>query len=256
MLLRLASPLALFAIAACSSAGARAIAADAGAGQKLACPTGMVSIASGTFTMGSKVRPDQLQPHAVTMPPYCMDATEVTVAAYKACASCSVPGFKGDGKGGPAFCNWGVAGRDDHPINCVDWDQATAYCASVGKRLPTEEEWEYAARGVEGREYPWGNALPGRQLCTSDHHWGTCPVGSFSPAGDTRDGLKDMAGDVFEWTASAYSRNYQSPRDDPQRVYRGGGWSHVDPTHFRGADRNRLAPSGHHFDELGFRCAR
>jgi formylglycine-generating enzyme required for sulfatase activity len=116
------------------------------------------------------------------LPALCMDRTEVTVSAYAACVASGkcTPAYKG----GP--CNAGVAGRESHPINCVYWNQADAYCKAQGLRLPTEEEWEYAATGGDGRTYPWGEAAPSNQLC-----WGgegndlgkgnrrsTCAVGS------------------------------------------------------------------------------
>ncbi len=122
------------------------------------------------------------------------------------------------------------ATRSNHPINCVDWNQANAYCTSVGKRLPTEEDWEYAARGTAGNEYPWGNTpAPSNQLCWNGtgndlgqgNRRSTCPVGSY-PAGNTPLGL---AGNVWEWTSSGYSADYSAARDTASRVFRGGGWN-------------------------------
>jgi formylglycine-generating enzyme required for sulfatase activity len=139
----------------------------------------MVAIPAGAFLMGADDLGDDAKPvHAVTVAAFFMDRNEVTVAAYKRCTSCSPPDAT-------EYCNWGKSGRDNHPVNCVDWNQATAFCTSVGKRLPTEEEWEYAACGTMGRMYPWGNTPPSDQfLC-----WGgsydrqsSCPVDSY-PAG-------------------------------------------------------------------------
>ena len=119
----------------------------------------MLAIPAGTFRMGANDVGDDAKPvHAVSVAAFCMDPTEVTVAAYKGCTSCSAPSTSG-------ACTWGVAGRDNHPINCVDWNQATAFCSAVGKRLPTEEEWEYAARGTPAWKFPWGNTPPSNQLC-------------------------------------------------------------------------------------------
>ena len=92
-----------------------------------------------------------------------MDLTEVTVAIYDACVragSCTRAG----GPDLDPFCNEGKPERANHPINCVDWNQAMTYCNYIGARLPTEPEWEYAARGSDGRKYPWGNTPPNAHL--------------------------------------------------------------------------------------------
>ncbi|MEI7892598.1 MAG: SUMF1/EgtB/PvdO family nonheme iron enzyme [Myxococcales bacterium] len=184
-----------------------------------------------------------------------MDITEVTVNAYRACSSCSAPGSGG-------YCNWGSRNRGNHPVNCIDWLQASAYCKAVAKRLPTEEEWEYAARGVDGREYPWGNEPPEKQLCWvgegSDLGKGnrntTCPVGSY-PAGRSLFGLDDMSGNVWEWTSSLYdtSKTYDT------RVLRGGGWNFgkpVLPSDVRVSNRVGEMPSNRGNSSFGCRCAR
>ncbi|MBM4359746.1 MAG: SUMF1/EgtB/PvdO family nonheme iron enzyme, partial [Deltaproteobacteria bacterium] len=169
-------------------------------------------------------------------------------AAYAACVKA--------GKCTPAktggLCNAGVAGREQHPINCVDWNQADAYCKAQGLRLPTEEEWEYAATGGDGRTYPWGNAAPSDQLCWDGkgndqgerNRRSTCPVGSH-PKGRSPFDLDDMSGNVWEWT---------STQEGSARVSRGGGWGLVDPSHVRSANRVRLGPTDRD-DNLGFRCA-
>ncbi len=180
---------------------------------------------------------------------FSMDKTEVTVTAYDACVSaggCTKANMGDD-------CNEGVSGRGNHPINCVDWDQATKYCASVGKRLPTEEEWQYAAQGDDGREYPWGNAAPSNQLCWDGegstlgkgNRQSTCAVGSF-PSGNSPFGLSDMSGNVWEWTSS---------KEKDARVRRGGSWDVGSPSDVRAASRIRGAPSNR-YGRLGFRCSR
>jgi formylglycine-generating enzyme required for sulfatase activity len=208
----------------------------------------MAAIPGGGFKMGE--RGDN-----VTVAPFCLDVTEVTVSAFGTCVSsgaCSsgVGTMFNDGKDlGKGACNWGVSGREKHPINCVNWDQATAYCGSVSKRLPSEEEWEWAARGgTEGRTYPWGNAEPDSRACWSgvSKRSGTCDVGSFAQ-GDNRWGIHDLAGNVWEWTSSKY--------DDTHRVTRGGGWSSGDAGDVRAAFHYGGVPSSRR-GFLGFRCAR
>jgi formylglycine-generating enzyme required for sulfatase activity len=218
------------------------------------CPSApdMLAIPAGTFRMGTNDGdPDEKPVHAVTVAAFCMDPTEVTVAAYKGCTSCSAPSTSG-------ACNWGVAGRDNHPINCVDWNQATAFCTAVGKRLPTEEEWEYAARGAAGWKHPWGNTPPSNQLCWARYGDGkpnsTCPAGSYS-AGRSPFGLNDMAGNVCEWTSSPYCPYTDPACSNSARVGRGGCWSDGGATIVRGASRYIIVP-GDRGSLLGFRCAR
>jgi formylglycine-generating enzyme required for sulfatase activity len=218
------------------------------------CPNGMCLIPAGTFQMGSTNGYSNEQPvHAVTLAAYELDEFEVTVSQYAGCVTaggCTAA----DTAGG---CNAGVSGRDNHPINCVDWNQATTYCAWAGKRLPTEEEWEYAARGPDGREYPWGNVAPGNQLCWSGggtNRSSTCAVGSY-PSGKSPFGVQDMAGNVEEWVSSLYTSNYSSQPTGSARVYRGGSWGNSAASNVRSADRLGYASSNQD-DDLGFRCAR
>ena len=203
------------------------------------CPTGMAALPAGTFTMGERH-------DAVTVQPFCLDVTEVTVDAYAACARagpCSADHPGAWTPGGASLwaqstCNYGVAGRGKHPINCVDWGESATYCHAQGKRLPSEEEWEWAARGQNaGTTYPWGNAQPVLQLCWSgiSNHASTCEVGSF-PKGDAPGGIHDLAGNVWEWTSSDYDAGSAA------RVSRGGGWYDDDVSVVRGADRGGSAP--------------
>ena len=138
-----------------------------------------------------------------------------------------------------------IQDKGNHPAVQVSWGDAMAYAKWAGKRLPTEKEWEKAARGMDGREYPWGNQRPTRELCNFNKHEGrTTSVGKYSPQGDSPYGCVDMSGNIWEWTVS----------DDGSggKVLRGGGWSHP-------ADFVRLAlRSMHHpddrYDTDGFRC--
>ena len=213
---------------------------------------GMALIPGGTFQMGDGKQSDS-PVHAVTVAAFAMDLTEVTVAAYAACVekgACTAASTTQvwDGKDqGAGACNGSRADRQNHPVNCVDAGQAAAYCRAAGKRLPTEEEWEYAARGgAEDRTYSWGNDAPGSQLCWSGdtQRRGTCPVASYPPGAFN---LADMAGNVWEWTASDY--------DATARVLRGGSWYLDDASDVRGADRYGIAPSNR-VDFVGVRCAR
>jgi formylglycine-generating enzyme required for sulfatase activity len=178
-----------------------------------------------------------------------MDVTEVTVGAYKGCVDatkCSTPDTT-------TYCNWSVTGREKHPINCVDWQQATDFCSWAGKRLPTEEEWEYAARYDDSRDYPWGNTAPSATLANYGNTDGTMAVGSY-PAGNSKLGIQDLAGNVWEWTNSWYCDTTPPCTSGSSRVLRGGSWSNVS-SYLRAAYRFYFYPS-FRFYSYGFRCAR
>jgi len=220
----------------------------------------MVRVSGGTFRMGStQGDPDEKPLVEVSVPTFEIDTTEVTVTAFGRCVSagkCAVPDTG-------MYCNWSKDERARHPVNCVDVNQATDYCAFVGKRLPTEEEWEYAATGGDGRTYPWSDdAGPGAQLCWNGEgtdvgkgqRQGTCPVASY-PAGRAPSGAFDMAGNVWEWTASAHCPYDQRGCSATRRVVRGGAWNNVLPRYLRAQDRaEEMAVSRP--DNVGFRCVR
>ena len=225
----------------------------------------MVRVPAGEFFMGCSVRNrncsgDAKPGRKVYLDAFEIDRTEVTVAAYAACVMagpCSAPSDEWS-------YDWRRSDRDDHPIACVYWDQAKTYCESMGKRLPTEAEWEKAARGTDGRRYPWGddktfcrNAVIGIFGCPFVD---TMAVGS-KPKGASPYGALDMAGNVWEWVADYYDADYyaKSPRRNPtgpgrgsHHVIRGGSWgSENAQTSYRGRGR-----PGIRCDTLGFRCVR
>ena len=207
----------------------------------------MVALRGGAFEMGS----DILSPnddlavshpsHTATTPPFKIDVTEVTVDAYRRCVDggvCSLPIQQPPPGIDWPTCTWFDPDRGNHPINCVTWYQADAYCKWAGKELPTEEMWEFAARGPYGREFPWGRRVPGQRWflptnlnerlqgsCHADNKrldYETCPVGS-APLGATPEGVLDLAGNVREWTASPFC-DYRGKKscDQTVRVVRGG----------------------------------
>jgi formylglycine-generating enzyme required for sulfatase activity len=233
----------------------------------------MVALSAGSFKKAYPI-PDEPDEN-VTVRTFCIDLTEVTVGAYAACVRegrCTAdhPGARRTEGGGTfsqdARCNYGVAGKSSHPMNCVDWSQAVGYCNAMNKRLPSERESEWAARGgEEGRLYPWGETPPDSQLCWAGNggRLGTCPVGSFS-SGDTKSGIHDLAGNVEEWTSNR-SADMLPPNSlelstacgisDDCRVTRGGSWDDLDATSFR-AGFSRKYPSTYRNFFLGFRCAK
>ncbi len=227
-----------------------------------AAPVGMVLVPAGSFWMGcapsySLCEAGEKPRHSVYLNAFYIDKTEVTVSAYKACVSagsCTAP----DPYDASSNCNWRWSGRDSHPINCVDFSQAKAYCSNASKRLPTEAEWEKAARGTDGRIYPWGNQAPSCALtiwgdgsntdgCGLDSTW---PVGS-KPAGASFYGALDLAGNVWEWTSDWYdagyyskspSRNPSGPAGGSGRVIRGGSWASGDASDLRASSRDGGRP--------------
>ncbi len=236
-----------------------------------------VRIPGGAFTMGRDDGPaDERLAHRVSLPPFEIDRSPVTNAQFARFLSAVGPRnaraenlFDDDDPDarihkGPA--GWKAdPGFEDHPVVEVSWTGARDYCAWVGKRLPTEAEWEFAARGAEGRAYPWGNQPPdatrARYGAAFNAH---VPVGRYA-AGATPEGLLDMAGNVWQWVSSAY-RPYPYRTDDGRedltdvRAERGtrGGCHDCRPEDLRATERGRRVSrrpdAGHH--NIGFRCAR
>jgi formylglycine-generating enzyme required for sulfatase activity len=217
----------------------------------------MIYIPAGEFLMGSNDGYNAEKPqHRVYLDGYWIYKYPVTVAQYR--KFCRVTGRQE-----PPPPDWGW--KDDHPIVNVTWHDAVAYCQWAGVRLPTEAEWEKAARGTDGRKYPWGNEWDGSKCANSvgtNNLHSTVPVGSY-PQGVSPYGVHDMAGNVWEWCSSLY-RPYPYRADDgreeigknvagKRRVLRGGSWD-SDVGDFRAAYRGGSNPGDWWFD-VGFRCA-
>jgi len=219
---------------------------------EFSCPNAMAKIPGATFWMGSKRglnSPDETPRFQTRVSSFCLDTTEVTVSAY---AACIAAGQCTPSVGGATTCNGNHQDRGNHPINCVNYLQAEAFCSSQGARLPTEVEWEFAARGgTQALKYPWGEGSPDGKACWKNPM--SCEVKTF-PA--YAYGLYDMSGNVWEWTASDYAPYPfpPPPNESHQKVYRGGSWSRRFEKWMHLGLRNRWGKkeNGAH---LGFRCA-
>ncbi len=229
-------------------------------------------IPAGEFKMGSQNGPDDEFPaHSVYLDSYWIDQTEVTNAKYALCVEagkCDSPKFT------KSYLHENYYGNVDfsnYPVIYVSWDDANNYCSWAGRRLPTEAEWEKAARGgLEEKKYPWGNNDP---ICKERrnygakyddnaqcNHTGTERIETYPP---NSYGLYDMSGNVWEWVADWYDENYyaNAPKENPQgpkigdfRVMRGGAWS-SDKYDLRSASRYRdYLTTSHSY--IGFRCSR
>jgi iron(II)-dependent oxidoreductase len=236
-------------------------------------PTGiggdMCGVPAGAFMMGCNSDVDteceqtERPYHSVAVPAFRIDQYEVTTSQYKECVTADV--CEDEGTSGTA-CNYGFPERGIHPMNCVSWYQAKAYCDWARKRLPTEAEWEKAARGADGRKYPWGDDPFDCARARAD--WLNCgnsstgSVGSM-PGGSSACGAEDMAGNVWEWVEDIWHYNYEGApadgsawlADGSQRVHRGGSWK--TPSSFlRTSSRGADPPTGpDRNNESGFRCA-
>ena len=221
----------------------------------------MIEIPAGPFIMGSdEGDPEDSPAHEVDLSAFEIDKFEVTNADYAAFAEETGYLTYAEQQGFASWREaWGI-GEDNHPVVIVTWDDAKAYCEWLGKRLPTEAEWEKAARGTDGRIFPWGDEWdPNKANVKERGLRGTSAVGSFG-AGASPYGVDDMAGNVWEWTADWYQPYPGNTAADPYygekyRVTRGGGWFDTEPqsTTF---NRNAADPSKTANDDLGFRCAR
>ena len=216
---------------------------------KPATPVAMAEVPAARLRMGSLTgHPDERPVHAVDVAAFSIDLTEVTVGAYAECVAarrCATPTIE------VAACDWNRTDLANYPINCVSWTEAAAYCAFAGKRLPTEEEWELAARGTDGRIYPWGNGAFGGEECElTSIDPPLCRVAS-APKGKSAYGVFDMTGNADEWTASAYCPYARPGCTATQRTTRGGSSDFIGgtATSRNGHEPNTLG------EALGFRCA-
>ena len=225
-----------------------------GPGERMIGPDGqtLVWVPGGSFMMGSEDGPDDEQPiHRVTLDGFWIGRCEVTNEQYRAFCNAT-------GREFPASSNQG----DDHPVGAVNWHDAQAYCAFYGYTLPTEAQWEYAARGPAVPTYPWGDAWDAQKCCNWENLGPgdrTFPVGSF-PAGASWCGALDMAGKLWEWCADWYSEAYYQvspelnpagPESGESRVLRGDSWWSEDP---RVAQRFDI-PAGAEGISFGFRVS-
>jgi formylglycine-generating enzyme required for sulfatase activity len=256
----------------------------------------MLLISGGKVFLGARdLTDDAKPPHEVSIATYCLDKTEVTGGAYDACADKSDceraqdhVSFKNITeplkKLYSPLCTGGKPDRSSHPINCVTWSMADKFCQKRNARLPTEAEWEYAARGSRQRNYPWGDDAPSAKFLNAcgkecvawgatkadphdpmyeedDGHALTAPVGSF-PAGASTHGVLDLAGNVWEWTADWYAPYTAEPAENPkgpakgtERVARGGHYFGSMPEWARPAYRWKTDPETYSH-AVGFRCAK
>ena len=242
----------------------------------------LVFVPAGEFTMGSASDAAgvfETPSHTVVLDGFWIDQTEVTNEQYAACVkagACQPPFATASATRSDYYGN---AEFDRFPVILVDWDSAAAYCKWAGRRLPTEAEWEKAARGSDGRTYPWGNEwdvqfnprvnfsdsngpIGGSDSPADDGYADTAPVGTYLK-GASPHAAVDMAGNVWEWVNDYYGPGYYSvspatnpegPDSGPGRVVRGGSLS-ADMNAVRTAKRLWLPPTAAG-DDVGFRCAR
>jgi serine/threonine-protein kinase len=231
----------------------------------------MILIPAGEFLMGSpagKGNNDEHPQHKVYLDAFYICKYQVTNGQFAKFVK--ETGYKAEGD----WKKYAKSGRETHPVVNVTWNDASAYCRWAGGALPTEAQWEKAARGTDGRDYPWGNTWDGNRcnwdkgpkvsgMANISNGRGTAPVGSF-PSGVSPCGVHDMAGNVWEWCRDWYDENYykSSPSRNPLgpsigvfRVLRGGAWSNADYDNFRCANRDWGGPA-RRGSRRGFRFSR
>jgi formylglycine-generating enzyme required for sulfatase activity len=224
----------------------------------------MILVPEGDFLMGSdRGAADEQPSHNVFLDAFYIDKFEVTNKLYKACVEdgkCNPPRQIYFFAESPNRTYYDNSQYENYPVIYVDWNMAKAYCEWRGARLPTEAEWEKAARGTNGNTYSWGQGLDCQKANFQNCVNRTSEVGIYGE-GISPYGAYDMTGNVWEWVADWYADNYysNSSRDNPpgpisgqSRVLRGGSWPRFDVTTYH---RSKFAPNYNTFD-IGFRCAR
>jgi formylglycine-generating enzyme required for sulfatase activity len=225
----------------------------------------LVCVPGGEFLMGAtdadkNAEADEKPQHSVFLDSYWIDRTLVTNAQFALCVAagtCREPANKSSYSRGDYYGNAAYA---NYPALYANWNQAATYCAWAGRKLPTEAQWEKAARGTDGRIFPWGSQPPSDKLVNSASNVGdTTPVGQYSPQGDSPYGVQDMAGNIWEWTAdwfgpysSGAQRNPTGAVAGTSRVLRGGAWG-SDVHYIRATDRFTFVPDNLGYFR-GFRC--
>ncbi len=231
----------------------------------------MVSFKSSEFDMGCSDESCNLpieKSHKVKLSEFSIDKYEVSTKDYKKCVDakvCKEPISNVVNN----YCNYGDSSRDEHPINCIKWSDANDYCLWLHKRLPTEAEWEFAAKGKDNRIYPWGGEKPNCKYLMMFNGKAGCGIdrtakGGLKKDGQTPDGIYDMSGNVWEWTSDWYDKDYysKSPIEDPKgadkgifKVARGGGFLFNDIKYYRTTYRGYAHPEKSS-PAIGFRCVR
>ncbi len=239
----------------------------------------MKLVRGGTFSMGAQARDpeapgydpeaadDEGPVHEVKLSAFYIDQNEVPVRAYRNCVEarvCDADEVSSEG----GYLNFGNGERDLHPLNGVTWEGARQLCEWLGGRLPSEAEWESAARGSDGWRFSWGDDLPTCEPSSETPLPESCPTDGTTNVGASMQrspaGAMGMCGSVWEWVADWYAPDYYaaSPRSDPRgpadgarRAQRGGSWDSEGPLDLRAARRAGLPPDSRLAD-LGFRCAR